>query len=132
MPWIERQRDRLLHRVRARVGMRQHEARETIGQGRLADAGLARNQPGVRQASAFIGRKQRLLGVGMTEKQAALARQFGDALVLAHDAAPSGSSALPADSRSQTISQMRAATTSRGGRPSITTMRFGSSSESTR
>ena len=51
-------RRRVLHRGRGRIGIGQHEARHAIGQRRLADALLAADQPGVRNAAAAIGVKQ--------------------------------------------------------------------------
>ena len=76
------QRLRLLHRRRRRIGMRQHEPRHAIGQRRLADAGLAADQPGVRDAAAAIGVEQRLLGLGMAEQRGGLARMRQGVFVL--------------------------------------------------
>ena len=44
---IDRERLRLLHRRRFRIGMREHEARQAVGQRRLADAGRPADQPGM-------------------------------------------------------------------------------------
>ena len=54
--------------------MRQHEARHAIGQRRLADAALAADQPGVRDAAGAVGVEQRLLGLGVAEQHRRLAR----------------------------------------------------------
>ncbi len=43
--------------------MGEHEARHAICERRLADAGCAADQPGVRDAPAFVGVEQRLLGI---------------------------------------------------------------------
>ena len=59
MVGVDRERGRLLHLRRGRIGMRQHEARETIGQRRLADAGRAADQPGMRNAPALVACEQR-------------------------------------------------------------------------
>ena len=103
--------------------MRQHEARETIGQRRLADAGRPADQPGMRHAPALVARQQRLLGFGVAEQRRGLARQPDVLLARAHGAALSAAlsvgRARSGCRRSETCFQMRSATTSRGGRPSI-------------
>ena len=108
---------------RRRIGMREHEARHAIGERRLADAGRAADQPGVRDAAAFIGIEQRLFGLGVAEQhrpfRAARApdpashrhsRRHGRPRRTAHSAS--------AAARARRA-QIRSATTSRGARPSI-------------
>ena len=117
----------------SRIGMREHEARQPIGQRRLADAGRAADQPGMRNAAAFVGIEQRALGLGMAEQRRGLARpQHVDARRCRRCTAPSSraTSAFPGCSRCSTIAQIRSATTSRGARPSMTTQRLGSLSAS--
>ena len=60
-----------------RIGMRQHEAREAIGQASPCRCRAAADQPGMRHAPALIGVEQRLLGLGMAEQRVGLARQLG-------------------------------------------------------
>ena len=49
--------------------MREHEARHAIGERRLADAGRAADQPGMRDAAAAIGSSRRLLGRLVAEQR---------------------------------------------------------------
>src|SRR5262245_12022802 len=67
---------RALHGGRARISMRQYEARHAVGQRRLADALCTADQPGVRNSSAAIGGKQRRLGLAMSEQLNGFARMF--------------------------------------------------------
>ena len=62
------------HLARQRIGMRQHEPRHAVRQRRLADAGFAADQPGVRHALAAIGGEQLLLGFAMAEQHRGFAR----------------------------------------------------------
>ena len=131
------ERCRFLDFGSAGVRMRQHETRQPIGQCGLADARRPAHQPGVRDAPAFVGFKERPLGVFMTKQDRRFARQLDVALVTAglivtHGAAVSAISAFGVSSRSCTSDHMRSDTTSRGARPSIMMQRFGSSAASAR
>ena len=83
---IDRERSRLLDRRQTRIGMREHEARQPIGQRRLAYARRPADQPGMRNAAAFVGIEQRALGFAMPEQRAGFARMADVAvgLVIAH------------------------------------------------
>jgi len=71
---IDRERCCLLHHGRLRIRMSQHEPRQAVSQGRLADAGRPADQPGMRDAPALITVEQRLLGLGMGEQRQRCAR----------------------------------------------------------
>ncbi len=114
--------------------MRQHEARQSKGQRSLADAGRSADQPGMRNAPAFVGFKERPFLVIMAEEYRRFARQLDVAaiVIVTHGATVSATPAFRVSSRSCTSAHMRSDTTSRGARPSITTQRFGSSAASAR
>ena len=73
---IDRKRCRFPHRRRLRIGMREHETRQAIGQRCLADAGRPADQPSMGHVAAFIGLKQRAFGFFMTEQHAGFARML--------------------------------------------------------
>ncbi len=72
---IERERGGRLHRAGSGIRVGEHEARHPIGERRLADAGLAADQPGMGDAAAAIARQQRLFGGLMAEQHRGLPRQ---------------------------------------------------------
>ena len=128
----DRERRRRLHVRCRRIGMREHEPRHPVGQRRLADAGRAADQPGMRHASRAIGVEHRLLGLGVTDERAGLARMWKLVLVVArggrrHDATPSSATgAVAGSSRLLTTFQIWSATSGRVPLASISTQRFGS------
>jgi hypothetical protein len=69
-----RQRCRVANLRRRRIGMRQYEARHAIGERRLADARRPADQPGVGHAAGAIRVEHHLLGLGVTDEFAHLAR----------------------------------------------------------
>ncbi len=113
--------------------MREHETRQPIGQRCLADAGRAADQPGVRNAAAFVGIEQRALGLVMSEQRAGFARaqNVDVGLVVAHGAVVAVARRSGVGCRRCSMAlQIRSATTSRGARPSMVTQRLGSLSAS--
>src|SRR5262245_2568819 len=117
--------------------MRQNEACHAIGQGRLADAGRAAQDPGVRHAAGAIGVEQRLLGLAVAEECGGLARMERRVALLvfaaAHDRALSMITGADAGwSRRLTSAQMASLTGSALTRASMSTQRSGSRSASSR
>ena len=112
--------------------MREHEPRHPVGERRLADAGRPADQPGMRHAARAIGVEQRLLGLGVTDEFAGLARMWKLVLVVArvgsrHDATSSSATgAVAGSSRLLTTVQIWSATSMRVPLASISTQRFGS------
>src|SRR5712691_32121 len=113
--------------------MREREARHAIGERRLADAGLAADQPGVRDSAAAVGLEQRPLGLRVAEQNMRVARMRNVVFVLArairraHVAASSIISGASAGcSRALTTAQMASATASGCGKASISAQRAGS------
>ena len=140
---VKLERGRGAHRRRARIRMGEDKACHPIGKRRLADAGSAADQPGMRQAPAAIGREQRLLRLGVTVEHGGFARvrrcgipvrpaagpRVNVGLVDAHVAMLSNAiGAVAGSSRSWTTFQMRSATAGRGSVASINTQRCGSPS----
>ena len=122
----------ILHTLRGRIAMYQHETRHPVGQRRLADAGRAADQPGMGNAPAFISLEQCALGLAMAEQHVGFARA-PDLDVVAHGAVVSAVRRCSSGCRRcSTALQMRSATTARGARPSMTTQRFGSLAASAR
>ena len=74
MARIDGERCRLSNFGRRRVGVCQHEARQTVSQRRLADAFGAGDQEGMGDAAAAIGGEQRRLGAGVAEQHRGRAR----------------------------------------------------------
>src|SRR5579859_1213201 len=114
--------------------MAQHEARHAIGQGRLADALRAADQPRMRNPSAFVGGKQRGFGLAVTEQHGGPAGMrrgdLGFRLFRTHalEAAVAGL----AKKRSRSAVQTLAATVLASGVASMSTQRWGSIAASSR
>ena len=138
MVGVDVKRCRVVHQRRARIGMGEDEARQAISKRRLADAGWAPDQPGVREASAPVGFEQYGLRLGVTVKDGGFPWRprldiAGFVVGCAHDAAPAGNAeALAELSRSLTVFQTRSATADFVSVASITTQRAGSLSASRR
>src|SRR5262249_31489928 len=114
---IDSKRRGLLHGGRVRIGMRQDEACETVCERCLADARWAADQPGMGNAAAFVGIKQRALGLRVTEQGRGFAWQSSLAVTIvvgAHGAVVSGTPIRSGCKRSWTIAHIRSDTTSRG------------------
>src|SRR5439155_2232189 len=119
------QRFGVLHQWRARIGVREHEARHAIGECCLADAGWTCNQPGMGETATPISAKQRLLSLAVAVQHACLAR--GRRLEVVgfldtHDTAPAGRLEMRAgSSRSTTVRHIHSATTGFASVASIAT-----------
>ncbi len=125
---IDRKVFGVLHGGCQRLGMGEHEARHAIGQRCLADPLRPADQPGMWNAPAAIGRKQRGLGLTMAEQPGCLARMrnggFALGLTRAH---AEMTDAGVGSRRSRNAVQTRPATVSGSELASISTQRAGSS-----
>src|SRR5262249_17075801 len=118
--------------VCGRIGMGEHETRDPVSEGRLADAGWSRDQPGMRHTVVAIAREYGLLGLRVAKKL----RRFPRvpwlqrlAFSRTRDHGPTSSRALAADagsSRAVTAAQISSATADSDRWASTRTQRSGS------
>src|ERR1700675_4485809 len=126
---VDEKRLGALHLGAKRIAMGEHEARHPIGQRRLADAGRAPDQPGMRNAPAAIGIQQGGLGLAMPEQRSGFARMGDRDLRLDLTGAHAGLATLlvlVAKKRSRNAAQILPATTAGSAVASINTQRCGS------
>ena len=131
---IDIQGFRAHHVRRGGVGMGRQEAREPPGNGCLADAGAAAENPGVRKAPGPVGIEQQAFRSRVAEQRGlfarmqcagmpvAVGRRFGVFRSWSHQATAAGRS----ENRDATSRQMRSAIAGTGKKPSTTRKRAGS------